>query len=329
MVISIFCLKAQNSEIVSVGFYNLENFFDIYDDPNTKDEEYTPEGAKAWDSYKYNIKVNNMAYAVSNMKAKKFDFLPAVIGVCEVENKQCLHDLVSHELLEKENYGIVHYDSPYRRGVDCALLYKKDDFELLSSKAYTLENPLDTGFRSRDQLLVTGLLNGDKVSFIVNHWPSRWGGQEKSSPLREMAADLTRKIVDELLTKDPKAKIVVMGDLNDDPNNKSVVENLRAKGNLRTLKKGDLYNTSFKTFSKGNGTLAYRGKWNLFDQIIVSQGFLVSNNGYKFNSFKIVNKDFLFNKEGKYKGYPHRTHGGGVFQKGYSDHLPVYIYLKK
>ena len=217
-----------------------------------------------------------------------------------------------------------------KRGVDVALLYNPRFFTVLNTASHRLVIPEKPDFLTRDQLVVTGLLGGDKISFIVNHWPSRLGGEEKSSPLREAAAALTKHIADSLLRVDPNAGVVIMGDLNDDPNNKSVKDVIGAKKNIDDVPKGGFYNTMWSIFDKGIGTLAYKGNWNLFDQIIISANLLGKDRRtLKFWKAEVFNKPFLMNEEGQYKGYPKRTYAGGVFLNGYSDHFPTLIYLVK
>lgn len=323
--VSIFC---QKNKIFSVGFYNVENLFDIHKDTTTFDDEYSEEGSLKWDEQKYKSKINHIAYSISLMRLDKYPHPPAILGLCEVENDKCLTDLVNSKHLKNYNYKFIHYDSPYNRGVDCALIYQSDIFNVLYSFPYPLT--LSNGYKSRDALLVVGLLDGEKISFIVNHWPSRRGGEERSSEGRAAAANLCRHIVDSLQQADKSAKIVVMGDLNDDPINKSVEKNLKAKGDSKSLKEGDLFNASYKSFSEGNGTLSYRGKWNHFDQIIISQSFLnKEQSGFSFMKYVVINRDFLKREEGRYKGNLKRTHAGGVYWNGYSDHLPVCIYITK
>ncbi|MEG2945945.1 MAG: hypothetical protein RR837_04255 [Bacteroidales bacterium] len=190
--------------------------------------------------------------------------------------------------------------------------------------------PSKPDFLTRDQLVVTGLLGGDKISFIVNHWPSRLGGESQSSFLREAAAALTRSIADSLLRDDPNAGVVIMGDLNDDPFNKSVKDVIGAKKKVEEVPDGGFYNPMWSILDKGIGTLGYRGNWNLFDQIIISKNLLGKNREtLKFWRAEVFNKPFLTNESGQYKGYPKRTFAGGVFLNGYSDHFPSLIYLVK
>jgi len=271
-----------------------------------------------------------MADVISQMAIDETPNGLALLGVCEIENKGVLEDLVREEAIKDRNYQIIHYDSPDRRGIDVALLYNPKYFEVTNHKAYPLTLSDDASFRTRSQLVVTGLLDEEEISIIVNHWPSRRGGEEKSRYKRNAAGDLSRHIVDSLLAINKKAKILVMGDLNDDPDNQSVLEHLNAKGDRTKLKRGELFNPAFKIHNDSTGSLEYRGKWNLFDQIIVSQALLAGNrSSYEFDHYKIFDRPFLRQQEGKYKGTPWRTYGGKNYIHGYSDHLPVYVTLIK
>ena len=329
--IRIYC---QNDDVqvrlAVIGFYNLENLFDTINDPLKNDEEFLPDGANKWTSQVYLEKVKNMGFVIDKIGNKYNNLRPVILGVSEIENRLVLEDLIQSEYLKKHGYGIVHYDSPDRRGVDVGLLYQENRFTVISSASYRLTVEGYPNFITRDPLLVTGILDGDTLNIIVNHWPSRRGGEKSSAPLRNAAADLNRYMVDSILTVNPNAKIIVMGDLNDDPDNDSVLMHLRAKGKKSKLTPGDLYNTMWDLYKSGVGSLAYRGQWNLFDQIVVSQGLM--NNDMKtweLYAAHIFNENFLINQEGRWAGYPFRTFSGGAYIGGYSDHFPTYIVLIK
>lgn len=328
-----FMLYAQESKRIAVygiAFYNLENLFDTINNNGKYDVEFSPNGERQWTGLKYSSKLQNMASVFAEMANKFIPQGPAVIGVVELENRNVLEDLVHEPAIRKWNWQIVHYDSPDRRGVDVALLYNPKFFKVLNAVSRRLMIPEKPDFLTRDQLVVTGLLAGEKISFIVNHWPSRLGGERQSSYLREAAAALTKSIADSLLREDPNAGIVIMGDLNDDPNNKSVKDVLGAKKEEKDVSKDGFYNPMWSIFDKGIGTLGYRGNWNLFDQIIVSKNLLGKDREtLKFWRAEVFNKPFLANESGQYKGYPKRTFAGGVFLNGYSDHFPSLIYLVK
>ncbi len=317
-------------KIVCSGFYNLENLFDYEDDPKIRDEEYMPDSEKAWDSTKYHTKLNHMAKVISEIGTAYTPDGAAVLGVCEVENKRVLEDLVKEPSIAKRKYQIAHFDSPDRRGIDVGLLYQEKYFKLKKAVSYELIMPFNEDYKTRDQLVVTGNMDGEDVTFIVAHWPSRRGGQQASEPNRIEAGKLGRRIIDSLFTDNPEAKIILMGDLNDDPNNLAVTEYIKAKGKQAKLEKGDMYNTLYKTWKKGNGTLAYRGTWNLFDQIIISQSFLdESQVGYTLHTAEIFKKKYMIQQEGNYADYPLRTFAAGQYTNGYSDHFPTYVILKK
>ena len=321
-------------KVLTVAFYNLENLFDTQNDPITFDDDRTPDGKDHWTPEIYKSKVKNMAYVIAQVGAELTHNAPAILGVAEIENRQTLEDLVNEPVLRKANYGVVHYDSPDRRGIDVALLYKKDVFKLIDKRVHelVLYNPKNPEKRvyTRDQLVVKGMLDGDLIYVIVNHWPSRSGGEELSQWKREAAAALNKKIIDSIQREVADAKILTMGDLNDDPINDSVKEVLGAKGNKEEVDALGLYNPMWRIFKKGVGTLAYRDGWNLFDQIIISEPLLRENySSYRLYKAGIFNRNFLKNPTGKYKGYPYRSFASGKFTGGYSDHFPVYIYLIK
>ena len=313
-----------------VGFYNVENLFDTVDDlDNPGDDEYLPNGAYSWTQDKYQKKLDNIAKVISRMGKDFCPAGPAILGVAEVENRLVLEDLVKQRRIADIGYEVVHYESPDWRGIDVGLLYNPDLFRVTSTKAIPYDLPGDPSFKTRDQLLVSGMLAGELVHVIVAHWPSRFGGA-KSSALRERAASIARNAIDSLQQIDPLAKVILMGDLNDDPTDKSCRVVLNAKKEQHQVKPGGLFNTMWKHYDQGIGSLAYQGKWNLFDQIIVSHGLLGNNApGLSFWRAEIFNKDFLIRHEGRRKGYPWRTFDGNSFIDGYSDHFPTLIYLIK
>lgn len=314
--------------VYSVAFYNLENLFDTERDESINDEEFTPKGANAWTPDKYKKKLNNLASVISKLSREHTPAGPAILGVAEVENRKVLEDLVKADEIAATGYKIVHYDSPDRRGIDVALLYNPHLFTLTSSKTYPYVLPDNPDFKTRDQLLVSGYLAGEPFHVIVCHWPSRFGN--KSSELREFAASISKHIADSIYNDNPEAKIVIMGDLNDDPDDKSTRIVLNAKKKQNEVKPGGLFNTMWGFYDKGIGTLSYQNKWSLFDQIIISESLLGKDRStLKFWKAEIFNRDFLLQKEGKRKGYPLRTFSDNTFLNGYSDHLPTIIYLVK
>ena len=331
---SIYSQEKKSYKVNTIAFYNLENLFDTEDDPITFDDDRTPDGKDHWTEEIYQAKLVNMAKVISEIGAKVSGTTPAIIGVCEVENRKVLEDLVNQEPLLKKDYGIIQFDSPDRRGIDVALLYRKKIFTPTNYKAHELiiydNNDPTKRIFTRDQLLVSGMLDGEKIHFIVNHWPSRSGGEERSRPKRIKAAKLNRQIIDSLFTEDPYAKIITMGDLNDDPSSPSVKKYLKANRKSSGLKMKELYNPMEDMSRKGLGSLAYRDGWNLFDQMIISTELTKKDfSSYRFYKAGIFNETYLVNAHGRYKGYPYRSFAGGGFTGGYSDHFPVYLYLIK
>ena len=321
--------QAQKIGIYSMAFYNLENLFDYERDIRIFDEDFTPEGAYRWTPEKYYMKLDNMAYAISQLGLEHCPMGPAVIGVAEVENRRVLEDLIQRKDLASREYGIVHYDSPDRRGIEVALLYLPSLFTVTSSRTYKFQMESMPGYTTRDQLLVSGILAGEPVHIIVCHWPSR-AGIRATAHLRQHAASISRHIVDSLYRADPDAKIVMMGDLNDDPDDKSCRIILGARKTQEATEADGLFNATWGLHEKGIGTLSYRGKWNLFDQMIISKPLLSQDySSLSFWRTEIFNRDFLTQKEGRYKGSPLRTFSNNTFINGYSDHFPVLIYLLK
>lgn len=314
------------SKVATIAFYNLENLFDTIDSPNTNDVEFLPNGTNHWTGERYETKLHHMAEVISGIGSEIVKGGPTILGVSEIENRQVLQDLIDTPPLNTLGYGIVHYDSPDRRGVDVGLLYKKASFEVINSTSNRLHMPGKLDWYTRDQLVVSGKLDGELVHIIVNHWPSRASGPE----YREEAAKLSLALSDSIRKVHPGAKIVIMGDLNDDPIDRSVYKVLGAKGKAGAVKQNDFFNPMYQLFKDGIGSLAYRDAWNLFDQIIISAPLLQGDgNGWKFLKAKVYNEKFLIQKDGPYAGYPLRTYAGGAYTGGYSDHFPTYIFVVK
>lgn len=320
-------------KIHTVAFYNLENLFDTVDDPTKFDEASPIMELNANREEVYKKKVKNMARVLADIGKENTNNSPAVIGVCEIENREVLEDVINDSLLRNKDYGIVHYNSPDARSIDVALLYQKKLFTPISTSSHELKIFDDqTGKRvyTRNQLLVSGELEGDLMHVIVNHWPSRSGGEERSRPKRIAAAKLSKYLVDSLQVIDPYAKIFVMGDLNDDPTNESVKKVLKTEKDKDKVAFKGLYNPYENYFKDGIGTTAYRDAWSLFDQIIISKPLLDKDyKTFQFYKANIYNKNYLIEKAGTYKGYPKRSFSNGGFTDGFSDHLPVYVYLIK
>lgn len=321
-------------KIHTVAFYNLENLFDTINDPFKYDEASPMMEIKANRSEVYKMKIKNMARVIANIGMDRANNSPAIIGVCEIENREVLVDLVNEPLLLGKDYGIIHFDGPDRRSIDVALLYQKALFQPTNSSSHELliyDSLTRKRVYTRDQLLVTGKLDGDLIHVIVNHWPSRSGGEARSRSKRVSAAQLNKRIIDSIQSVDPYAKIFTLGDLNDDPTNESVKKTLKAKKEKEDVPLKGIYNPFEKMFTdKGYGTTAYRDAWSLFDQIMMTQPLLEDDySSYRFWLAGIYNKAYLTNKRGRYKGYPFRSFGDGGFTGGFSDHFPVYVYLIK
>jgi endonuclease/exonuclease/phosphatase family metal-dependent hydrolase len=310
---------AQKRVVGAIGFYNVENLFDIEDDPETNDREFLPDSPLQWDAAKYDEKLSNISKVLSTM-ANGAD----IIGLAEIENLTVLQDLVATRALAKFKYQIVHKNSPDKRGVEVAMIYKEGKFKPIHNQWLRYPDP---SVYTRDILLSTGIYFGDTLTIAVNHWPSRLGGGEDR---RNTCGALLRKAVDSIRAKSPNTKIIIMGDLNDDPRNASVKKHLGAVDSPDKVPAGGLFNPSAIPYKQGIGTLAYRGTWNLFDQIIISDN-LVKGDGitYKPNSFSIFGPDWMRVQTGDNRGAPWRMIVGGKYIGGFSDHFPVYILIEK
>ena len=329
-----FNLNAQETQykVAGVGFYNFENLFDTVDDPAKRDEEFTPDGRRNWSEKVYREKLKNLSRVVSEMGTELTPDGMAVLGICEIENRKVLEDFVQEPSIADRNYQIVHYDSPDERGIDVALIYQPKYFKVTNSTPIPLLIYDDDGDRNftRDILHVEGELDGEPLHILVNHWPSRSGGEKRSRPGRNAAAMIVKEVKDSLRTINRDAKIIVMGDLNDDPISPSVKDVLASKYKKKDVRTGDFYNPMHQFFKRGYGTTAWRDAWSLFDQIIVSSSLLKKRqSGYRFHKAAVFNKPYLIQKTGRYKGYPYRTFDFDNYIAGYSDHFPVYLFLVK
>lgn len=322
----------QQYKIAIIGFYNLENLFDTLDDPSINDEEFTPFGPKKYTGKIYFDKLSKLSTIISQIGADQNPDGPAILGVAEVENESVLKDLVQQPSIINRHYQFVHYDSKDARGIDVALLFNPKYFQVLASNKLFVQLPGGSkdAYFTRDILWVRGQLDGEVINIYVNHWPSRRGGEERSAPARDAAAQVCRNHMDSILKADPNAKIIVMGDLNDNPTNNSVARIINAKAKERDVKEKEMYNPWVELYKKGIGTLAYQDAWGLFDQILISYPWLSkSQSGFFFYQRYIFNKEFMVENIGRYKGYPMRTWDGNTYRGGYSDHLPTYISLLK
>ncbi len=310
-------------------FYNVENLFDTYDDTLKHDEEFLPWGIKAWNSERYNRKLKQIFKVLTNIGGWE---LPELIGLCEIENRFVLEELIKRTPLSRERYGIIHEESPDARGIDLGLLYRKDAFIPIKHEAIRIDFPFDSTYKTRDVIYVQGVINKrDTLNIFLCHFPSRRGGQLTSEPRRLFVAEQVRKKVNLILEENKDANIVITGDFNDEPTNRSIYEVLRGKGERENLEEGDLYNfMHYMKVKMGLGTYKYKAFWNMLDQFIVSQSLLSKDaNVYtKYNSARIYMKSWLMEDDVEAPGRkPFRTYGGAYYYGGYSDHFPIFLDL--
>lgn len=317
-----------------VAFYNQENLFDTCHDEGKNDYAFLPTGSYRWNGLKYKNKLHNMARALADLGT---DVLPgvgcAVIGLSEVENNKVLDALVAQPELAARGYKYCHVEGPDKRGIDCALLYNPALFSVRDVKLvpYVYDLPKDSARATRGFLTVSGTMAGEHLTVVVCHWPSRGA----SSHYREIAGTQVKAVKDSLLRDDPNCKVMVMGDMNDDPTNKSMTDCLSCKPEIDQVGPDNMYNPWYNILAKEErGTLAYGGSWNLFDQIVMTPNLLNKKGQKDYSTLKfwkhhIFMRPYLIQNEGKYKGTPKRTTAGGVWLNGFSDHLPVVLYLLK
>lgn len=319
--------KNNVQEDYTVAFYNLENLFDTIDDPLIKDEDFLPSGDKKWDTKKYNKKLENLASVIAWLGDENG---PEVIGFCELENKQVVEDLVAHEKLKDRKYQIIHSESQDKRGIDVAFGYKESFMTHLSHRIIPVIDTIDSNFKTRDILLINGKVGSDTVHFLVNHWPSKLGKEEEGARKRNLAAIALRNAVDSLVKRDQLARIIIMGDFNDEPDNISIVDVLQAKPLVNPAFKDQLINLMYDLKIQGKGSYVYKDNINMLDQFIVSLPLYQGQTRHlRFipGSASVFSPDWLKEPEGKFKGSPMRTFGGRTYLGGYSDHFPIYMKL--
>jgi hypothetical protein len=343
-----------NSHSIIVGFYNFENYYDTTNQINVADEEFLPNSVKGYNSMRYNNKSAHLARVIAGIGKINNAKGISLLGIAEIENSMVLKKLADEPMIKKYNYQFIHFDSKDSRGIDVALMYQPNHFKPYQYRSYSLTDATHfTTYATRDILYVQGELDKTWVHILVNHWPSRRGGENASAEKRMWAARVCKKIMDSIENRDPKAKIMVMGDFNDNPNNKS----------LKHLK---MYNPFLKLFYRGMGSMAFRDSWSLFDQILLSANWPMeqekpggrskkatdtnyaqpavvnTNSKHPTNTTPSSNAFFdliyyksiiyrsatLTEQEGKYQGYPKRTWNGDQFNGGYSDHYPAVIIFK-
>ncbi|NNK87484.1 MAG: endonuclease [Flavobacteriaceae bacterium] len=308
---------------LTIAFYNLENLFDTEDDLYTDDNAFLPDSDRRWTPKRFRKKVRKLGYTIAQIGRKSTDKHPVLVGLAEVENQSVVEELLRSKFLRDLPYDFVHYDSPDERGIDTALIYDTNFFELDHSEIYSIELFDKEGAQdhTRDILYVRGKLKGEMMHILVNHWPSRREGPEESEPKRLKASDKLIDIIKSITEADLDAKIIVMGDFNDGPNDKSI------KQLAHFL---DLYNPMQQLKSFSRGSLSHKFQWNLFDQILFSTNFFEFIPGkHSFSRADIFDRQFLKQYKGKYKGSPFRTYIGKKYKGGYSDHFPVYVMLKR
>lgn len=307
----------------TIAFYNTENLFDIRNDQHTNDDDFLEKSAKRWTVERFERKVYKTGLAISRIGLEESQKPPTIIGLAEVENDHVLAELIQSKELNRYNYGFIHYDSADERGIDVALLYNKDYFTVTHSEPFSvyIQNDLGVVDYTRDILLVSGFLDGEMMHFIVNHWPSRHEGSDITEFKRLLAADKVIEVINHLKQTDANAKIVVMGDFNDNPNSKSI----------HYLKEsGSLFNPLETVWSYSRGSVNHNFGWIMFDQILLSTNFFEhSNEKFSFEKADIFDEDFLTQYSGKFRGQPYRTYAGKKYKGGFSDHFPVYILIKR
>jgi len=306
---------------ITAGFYNLENLFDIIDDEDTFDEDFLPSSDKKWTKKRYKNKLRKLSHAISKIGLNIANKPPAIMGLAEVENNRVIEDLLNAKHLKELPYNFVHYDSPDERGIDVAFIYDTSQFKVTHSEVFPLNLFDDEGNidRTRDILLVQGLIDEVPLNIIVNHWPSRRKGVNETENTRLKASKKVEFIIEKLKSQDKNARILIMGDFNDGPENNSI-KNL--------VNNQDVYNPMATLKSHDKGSVSYKLEWNIFDQILFSTNFF-ERDTLSFDSAHIFDEDFLKLFNGKYKGIPFRTYVGKKYKGGYSDHFPVYIILEK
>ncbi len=310
---------------LTVMFYNVENLFDTLDDPATQDDDFTPMGAKAWNSERYQKKLEDLAKVIASVVEKDH---PVLVGLSEVENRQVTEALARTGKLKRVGYRVVHEESPDRRGIDVALLYDPSRFRYLSHKSLPIRFPRDTT-RVRDILYVKGRAGDEMLHIFVNHWKSRSGGIRATEQKRIYSAVVLRRAVDSILNFEPQAKIIIMGDFNDEPTNQSVMQILMAANKRKNTGRRDLYNLMYDLHNlHDTGTYSYKGHWLMLDQIIVSYPLLHDRTGWhtRYEGGHIYSSPALLYENPKAgRPVPNRTYAGPNYVGGVSDHLPVYV----
>lgn len=337
-LLSLFVVSAFAQNPRSIVFYNVENFFDTIRNPEIYDEDFTPEGSYNWTGAKYKKKLSNIEKVLFDIAKRAQDF-PTIICLSEIENRSVIEDIASTPKLAAANYDIVHFDSPDARGVDVGFMYRPDVFKIEGSKAIksviadTITFP---DYRTRDIVTMWGQIEGQPFFFMGAHWSSPYGGELRTIALRQANALQMRQIADSVRRVNPDTRFVMMGDFNDNPVDNSILNVLGAKGSLKDMQEGDFFNPYYAMYKAGYGSLAYNGEWNIYDNIVVSGNLLDGDNqtlqlqpsptNKKFYG-NIFKEYYLIQQSGSFRGVPFRTFSNTAFTGGYSDHLPVFIYI--
>ncbi len=316
----------------SFAFYNVENLFDTINSEGVNDESYLPDSKVSWNTERYNQKLDNISRVMKSIDTTGF---PSLFGICEVENIGVIEDLIAHPDMLNANYSILHKDSPDERGIDVALLYNPSVYTPVTTTfvvpdLWETTDSTTNEVLTRDILYSVGLVNNtDTLHVFINHWVSRWGGQEKTEPNRITIAQTIKRITDSILGNNPNANIIIAGDLNDNPTDTSIFHELNALETTTSPKNNSLYNLSLKKYNDGIGSVYYKS-WDMFDQIIVSTSLLAGNSGLKVSSMdqSIFKEDWMLYQPKKGPARPSRTSSGGRYYGGYSDHLPVWIRIE-
>jgi hypothetical protein len=319
------------SQIVRVVFYNTENLYDPYNDSTKNDDDFTSTGSKHWNYSRFSTK---LAHLAKMLMAIGGQHLPAMVGLCEIENRFVLNKLVHESPLKKFSYRIIQYDSPDMRGIDVALIYRPAEFRPLASRPVRIRFQADTNLRTRDILYVKGILfMKDTLHLFINHWPSKLGGSAESEKRRRVVAETLRKCVDSVFEKYPAAKILVMGDFNEEPDQPGIREILHAGGLHSNPLPHHLIDLMYPFLrSWKTGTHKYKGKWSVIDQFIVSGSLLDHSQGLQISpdDVHIFDADFLLEGESSIPGSkPARTYIGPRYAGGFSDHLPIYLDIRE
>ena len=340
------CSQAVPDDAYVIGFYNVENLFDTEHDPGKNDQAFTPEGENAWTPDKYEKKLANMASVIRAMYEQNGRW-HTLLGLAEVENDRVLEDLVARPEIAEAGYKFVHVEGPDVRGIDCALLYRPEEFKVVETHVLPYDFNTTSGivfektpeeqaeFKTRDVLCVRGVLGGEVFAVYVCHWPSRTGG--KGSDLRCRAAEIVREDIFTLENRYADINIVVMGDMNDNPEDVCMTDYLRGRETIAEMKDGELFSPFLRMHKDGFGTEEYHGEWNIFDCIFVNGALTDVDAEGSLHILKsddthygyVFNPPFLTQQEGRYAGTPFRTFSGGQFINGYSDHYPTYIIISK